>query len=422
VPRTPFRAAAACAVLSLAVACSNGTTKPAASGVPSGSAAPLAGTITVAAAGGEGEIKALRDVADAFQAAHPGTKVELDTVAGAGDLIAKLTTAFVAGDAPDMFLLNYRRLGGFAAKGVIEPVSGVETSGLFERSLEGFTFDGTLLCLPSNASSMVVYLNTALFARAGVALPNAGWTWADMLATARALKAKGVSAIGFETALIRLAPFVWSNGGEVVDSHDEPTVVDLSPAPAREALQHLLDLQATGMSATDRAAQDPEEAFAAGRVAMFLDSRRAVPGFRKTDGLAFDVAPVPTKRTATSVLHSDGYCVTKASDNKALARAFAAFAVTGDGARVLAEAGRTVPVLKTLARSGSFLAPDKAPKSSQVYLDQLPGVRALPHSPTWNEAEVVAEEVLAQLFAGKLTLDQAIAAIRTGTARELAKG
>lgn len=419
-PRTPFRLAASCAALSLAVACSNGTTRPAAS--PSGSAAPLAGTITVAAAGGEGEIKALRDVADAFQAAHPGTKVELDTVAGAGDLIAKLTTAFVAGDAPDMFLLNYRRLGGFAAKGVIEPVSGVDTSGLFERSLEGFTFDGTLLCLPSNASSMVVYLNTRLFAQAGVALPKPGWTWADMLATARALKAKNISAIGFETALIRLAPFVWSNGGEVVDSHDEPTVVDLSSPQAREAMEHLLDLQTTGMSATDRAAQDPEEAFTAGKVAMFLDSRRAVPGFRKTEGLEFDVAPVPTKRTATSVLHSDGYCVTKASDNKALARAFAAFAVTGDGAKVLAEGGRTVPVLKTLARSGSFLAPDKAPKSSQVFLDQLPGVRALPHSPTWNEAEVIAEEVMAQLFAGKLTLDQAIAQIRTGTARELAKG
>jgi multiple sugar transport system substrate-binding protein len=407
------------AVLSLAAACSNGTSRPLASSAPW----TVKGTITVAAAGGEGEIKALRDVADAFQAAYPGTKIELDTVAGAGDLIAKLTTAFVAQDAPDVFLLNYRRLGGFAAKGVIEPVAGVDTAELFGSSLDAFTFDGSLLCLPSNASSMVVYLNTELFARAGVDLPAAGWTWDDMLSTARALKAKGVSAIGFETALIRLAPFVWSNGGEVVDDPARPTVVDLSSGPAREALRHLLALQEHGMSATDRAAQDPEEAFTSGKVAMFLDSRRAVPGFRKTEGLAFDVAPVPSRGgKAVSVLHSDGYCVTKSSGNKDLARAFAAYAVTGDGARVLAEAGRTVPVLRTLARSASFLAPDKAPKSSQVFLDQLASVRALPHSPTWNEAEVVAEEVMAQLFAGKLTLDQAIERIRTGTRRELAKG
>ncbi len=409
------------AMLALVGACSEGTKNPQAS--PSSSVtSTLSGSITVAAAGGEGEVNALQSVADAFEAAHPGTTVTLDTVAGAGDLIAKLTAAFVAKDVPDLFLLNYRRLGDFAAKDVIEPVSGLDTSGLFDRSLDGFTFDGKLLCLPSNASSMVVYVNTTLFAQAGVALPKPGWTWDDMLATARALKAKGISAIGFETALIRLAPFVWSNGGEVVDDNAKPTVVDLSSAQARAAIQHLLDLQKTGQSATDRAAQEPEAAFSAGKIAMYLESRRAVPSFRNTDGLAFDVAPVPTKQSAVSVLHSDGYCVTKGSDNKDLARAFAAYAVTGDGAKVLAETGRTVPVDRALAQSASFLAPDKAPKSSQVFLDQLANVRTLPHSPRWNEAEELVEEVLAQLFAGKLTLDQAIAKIKTDTERELAKG
>ena len=266
----------------------------------------LSGTIKVAAAGGEGEINALQGVADAFMAAHAGTKVELDTVAAAGELISKLTAAFLAGKGPDVFILNYRRLGGLAAKGVIEPATGVDVSTQYPRPLEAFTFDGKLLCLPSNASSMVVYYNSALFTRAGVAPPKPAWTWDEMLATAKALRAKNVSAIGFETALIRLAPFVWSNGGEVVDSIDRPTVVDLSSAAAREALTFMLDLQETGQSATDRAAQDPESAFAAGRIAMYLDSRRAVPGFRKTEGLTFDVAPVPSKKTSTSVLHSDG--------------------------------------------------------------------------------------------------------------------
>lgn len=380
----------------------------------------LSGTITVAAAGGEGEIKAVQAVADAFEAAHPGTTVTVDSVAAAGELVSKLTTQFAAQSPPDVFVLNYRRLGGFAAKGVIEPVPGGSTDGLYAKPLTAFTFDGTLLCLPSNASSMVVYYNPALFAAAGVGLPKAGWTWDDMLTTARALKAKGTSAIGFETALIRLAPFVWSNGGEVVDDPDSPTTVDLGSPRAREALQFLLDLQKTGMSATDRAAQDPEEAFTAGKVAMYLDSRRAVPGFRKTDGLQFDVAPVPTKTASVSVLHSDGYCVAKASKNTALAQAFAAYVVTGDGAAVLAETGRSVPVRTSVATSPAFLAPDKAPKGSQVFLDQLEHVRSLPHTPGWNQAEEVVEEVLGQLFAGRTTLDKAIADIAAATRTELA--
>jgi multiple sugar transport system substrate-binding protein len=380
----------------------------------------LAGTITVAAAGGEGEIKALQGVADAFMTDNPGTKVTLDTVEGAGDLISKLTTAFAAQSAPDVFVLNYRRLGGFAARGVIEPVPSGGTDGMYDEPLEAFTFDGKLLCRPSNASSMVVYYNTELFAQAGVDVPSADWTWDDLRSTATALKAKGVSSIGFETALIRLAPFVWSNGGEIVDDVDEPTTVDLSSPEAKEAIQLLLDLQKSGMSATDRAAQDPEEAFTAGKVAMYLDSRRAVPGFRKTEGLAFDVAPVPTKKESVSVLHSDGYCVTKAGKNKALAEAFAAYATTGAGASVLAKSGRTVPVKKSIAESTDFLSPE-APKSSQVWLDQVDAARPLPHTPTWNEAEGVTEEILTQLFAGKLGLDEAIADIAAQTKVELAK-
>ena len=183
--------------------------------------AKLAGSITVAAAGGEGEIKALQGVADEFMVDNPGTTVTLDTVEGAGDLISKLTTAFAAQSAPDVFVLNYRRLGGFAASGVIEPVPSGGTEGMYDEPLEAFTFDGKLLCRPSNASSMVVYYNTKLFAQAGVDVPDADWTWDDLKSTATALKAKGVSSIGFETALIRLAPFVWSNGGEIVDDADK---------------------------------------------------------------------------------------------------------------------------------------------------------------------------------------------------------
>lgn len=383
--------------------------------------AGMKGTITVAASGGEGEIKALQSVADAFMSTNPGTTVKLDTVAQAGEMIAKLTAAFVAGNAPDVFLANYRRLGGLASKGVIEEVVGGDTSSLYEKPLEAFRFDGKLLCLPSNASSMVVYYNTALFTKAGVPAPKADWSWATMLATAKALKAKGISAIGFETALIRLAPFVWSNGGEIADAEIKPTMVDLSSSAARQAIQFLLDLQKTGQSATDRAAQEPESAFTAGKTAMYLDSRRAVPGFRKAKGLAFDVAGVPTKKQAVSVLHSDGYCVTKSSTNKALARAFARFAVTGDGAKLLAASGRTVPEMRSVANSESFLAPHKAPKSSKVWLDQLANVRPLPQSANWNEAEEFTEEVLVQLFAGKLTIDKAIAQITAGTKQRLAK-
>ncbi len=379
------------------------------------------GSITVQLSGGDSEIAAAQELVSAFEASHPGTSVTLVPVASQGDHIAKLATSFAAGNPPDVFLINYRRLGSFARPEVIDAVDVSAAKGLYPSTVSAFTRDGQLQCLPQNASSMVIYFNTALFAKTGVALPEPGWTWDDMLATARALQAKGVEAVGFETELIRLAPFVWSNGGEIVDDQAEPAKVTLDSPKAREAVQFLLDLQRTGLDATQRAAQEPEEAFIAGRTAMLLESRRVVPSLRKTDGLDFDVVGVPKKETATSVLHSDGYCVAAKSRNRALGRAFAEYAVSDEGATVLARTGRTVPSRQSLAESPVFLDPAAAPKSGQVYLDALPTVRAMPGAAGWNEAEETASEILTQLFAGKLSLDAAVERIGRDTATVLAQ-
>ena len=43
------------------------------------------------------------------------------------------------------------------------------------------------MCLPQNLSSLVVYYNRDLFDAAGVPYPEAGWTWDDFLAAAKAL-------------------------------------------------------------------------------------------------------------------------------------------------------------------------------------------------------------------------------------------
>ena len=407
-------------------ACSGGAGDP--SATSSGTAAPSAagsgavsGSIDVQLSGGEGEIKAAQELVDAFVASHPGTKVTLIPVASAADHVSKLTTAFAAGNPPDAFLINYRRMGAFAADGVIDPASADAAAALYPSTVEAFTKDGQLLCLPQNASSLVVYVNPALFAAAGVPLPSPGWTWDDMLSTAKALAAKKVEAIGFEASLIRLAPFVWSNGGEIVDDAEDPTRVTLGGTPAREAIEFLLALQKTGLDATQRAAQEPEEAFSSGRVAMFLDSRRAVPGLRKTEGLDFDVVGVPKKVSSVSVLHADGYCVSKRSDNRALGHAFAEYAVSLEGATVLARTGRTVPSLRALAESPVFLDPSAKPVSSRVFVDAIPTLRRLPSAPGWNEAEEITEDLLTQLFAGRLDVDDAVERIGRDTSSALAQ-
>ena len=44
-------------------------------------------------------------------------------------------------------------------------------------------------------------------------------------------------------SIIRVAPFVWSNGGELVDDEDAPTRFALDTPEATEAMQKFFDLR-----------------------------------------------------------------------------------------------------------------------------------------------------------------------------------
>lgn len=381
----------------------------------------VTGTLTVQAAGGEGELSALRELIAAYEDARPGVTVDFTGVPNQGDHIAKLSTAFAGGKPPDVFLLNYRRLGPFVERGVLAPADLGERSPeeFYEPALEAFTYDGELACVPQNTSSSVAYLNLDLLERAGLALPDESWTWDDFLRLAGDLDSKGIAAVGFAAEIRTVAPFVWTAGGEVVDDTDEPTAMTLDGPQARRALQLLLDLQQYGVDATSRAAVDPADQFAAGDLAVFVDSRRSVPSFRKAEGLSFDVRPLPRAeagRPSASLLASDAYCVAKASRVPRLAADFASYAVGPEGAVVLARSGRTVPSVKEVAQSEAFLDPSRQPASSTVFLDVIPQLRRLPNVGPQDEAEEAANDLLEQYFAGKATLDETVAEIRRATA------
>lgn len=419
------------------VAC--GDTAPTAPTPPAGTGAgaltgaggpALNGPLTVQASGSDSEIAALQKLLDAFVDANPAVDVQLTPVAEQEDHIAKLSTAFAGGKPPDVFVINYRQFGTFADKGVLEPLgdnlgSGADALDLdsfYPTVLEAFTRNDTLVCMPQNASSQVVYYNTALFEAAGIATPTPAWTLADFAAAAKALTRNGKKGLGFSPSIYRLAPYIWGAGGEIVDSTDAPTKITLDGEPARRVLDFFLGLQRDGVAldATDRAAEDGDERFARGELGMWLDSRARTPKFRGTDGLAFDVAPLPVGSTGkpVSVLHSDGYCVPRAGGNKAAALALARFAAGPAGSPVLSATGRTVPAFRPTATSPAFLD-GKAPASAQVFLDQIPTLRRVPNVGTWSEAEAAADDALEQLFAGKTSLDAAAATTATTSAAKL---
>lgn len=378
------------------------------------------------------EIGAFRDVVDAYREVDPTTSVRLIEASDRADLLARLATSFAGGSPPDLFLINYRFFGQFATRGVLEPIAdrlatseAIGAEDFYPQALEAFRFGGQLTCLPQNISSLVVYYNRDLFVAADVPEPESGWTWREMVERAATLTmdtdGDGTAdqhGLGVEPSLIRLAPFVWSNGGTLVDDPDAPTHFTLDDAASSEALRDFFSLGVfPSVIPTEREveSEDLESRFLNGRLAMILSSRRSTPTFRTITTFDWDVASLPMHRQPASILHSDAYCLTAASEHPEAAWQFMEFALGPEGQRIAVATGRTVPSLREVAVSEAFLDPTARPAHAQIFLDAIPHMRRLPVLSTWPEIEDAAEPILELGLYGGLPVHEVIRRLREAT-------
>ena len=361
------------------------------------------------------ELRAYRELIASYEALQPGAKVELIPVGRQTDHMAKLSTAFAAGDPPELFVLNFRRFGQFADKRVLTALGPAMTaSGQFHEdefytpAIEAFRYQGELVCLPQNVSSLVVYYNRALFRHAGVPYPAPGWHLHQLLGAAQAISKKAprpqgqvTYGLGFEPTLIRLAAFIWGFGGELVDSTENPKRIRID-GPALSALRFVKFLNGTYGVVPPLAAyksEDHESRFARGALGMLLQSRRFTASLRQTPNLDWDVAPFPiVYGKPVSVLHADAYCQAASARDPAAAQRFVAYALSAEGQGILTRSGRLVPSRKTVAQSPVFLDPAQPPASAQVFLDAIPSLRRTPNIAAWHEIESKADVLLEEWF------------------------
>lgn len=363
-------------------------------------------TFTFQVSGDPEETAVYAAIAAAYNETGPATGVEVVEVPSKDDHLALLQTSFAAGDAPEVFLLNYREYAPFVERGALTPVQGllerrdVDLADYYEPPVDAFTLGGELQCMPQNVSSLVVYVNTAMFEAAGIALPTEGWTFREFVATAQALVNEDVDGVYVEPSIIRVAPFAWSSGAEVTDDPVSPTRLTLDDPDTREVVGLLASLQTAGLMPTEEelAAKDADTRFMDGELAMVLSSRKSVPLYREAPDLDFDVVPLPEIDEPATILHSDAYCLSSQAEGASAAADFIAFATGPEGQSIAALGGRTVPSLRSVAESGAFLNSTLEPEHNSVFLDAIDHMRATPVLAGWPEIEDLAEEYLTRIW------------------------
>ncbi|HNF35982.1 MAG TPA: sugar ABC transporter substrate-binding protein [Anaerolineales bacterium] len=367
------------------------------------------------------ELKAYQDLVAAFEKQHPEIKVELIHIPSQGDYRKRLAADLVGGEPADVVLINYRRFSGLALKNAFEPLGpylekseSIAYDDFYALSMRAFSLNDQVVCIPQNISSLVAYYNKDLFDAAGIPHPDAGWTWDEFISASKALTLDVDSdgrvdqyGAGVEPTLIRVAPFVWQNGGKVSINN----ALTLAEPLDLEAVQWFVDWQVTHHivpNAEEEKAESSESRFINGRVAIYFNSRRLVPTFREITAFDWDVAPLPVGRSDATILHSDAYCLTAASQHKEDAWTFIEFANSAAGQSLIAQSGRTVPSLIQVAESDAFLDPNAKPEHSRVFLDVIPFTLRLPQQANWADIEEICDEELQRAFFGEVTALEAM--------------
>lgn len=396
------------------------------------SAAPTgeeAVTLTWAMWGSPAEIETHQKVADAFMAEHPDIQIEIMSEPWS-DYFTKVQTLWASGDPeviPDVLFLS--PVINYAADGVLENLdpyiekAGYDLEDYWPALLQWATYNGSVYGFPRDIGLEVTYYNKDIFDEAGLAYPEEGWTWDDLLAIADKLTVVEPNgrvsryALGMEGGKYSL--WVTQNRGTILDDMRNPSKCTLNEPAAEEAIQFFADMMENNYAmrpANLSQAGGDAAVFQSGQVAMIIQNASRVSAFNQAD-MNYDVAvnPLPADGRRTNSAAGAAWVMSAQSDNKDAAWTFLQWLQSTDGGqRIYTESGEIFPALRSTARSDAFLEADVPPQNRQAFLTE--GENAEPlrtgYFPEWNEMNgSIISPGLERVWAGEASASEAVSDI-----------
>ncbi|WP_423464382.1 ABC transporter substrate-binding protein [Promicromonospora sp. MS192] len=210
-------------------------------------------TLTMTWWGADARHQSTLDAIELFEEKYPRITVE-PTYADWAGYWDRLATTAAAGDMPDVIQFDQLYLSSYAGRGALLDLDAlsefVDASSLPENVLGSGRVDGTLYAVPIGVAGNGVVMNTSLFEKYDVPIPDTDtWTWDDFDATAEAIteasggEVRGVSPFGADS--FSLEVFARQQGDTLFDAEGD---VAIDPAVLAAYWQRRLDWIDSGAS------------------------------------------------------------------------------------------------------------------------------------------------------------------------------
>jgi fructooligosaccharide transport system substrate-binding protein len=248
---------------------------------------------------------------DAFNEANVGkVKVNVEFIprgGGGSGYEDKINTALTTGQLPDIITIDGPNTAAYAESGIITPITSFISeeakADYVDSIIQQGTFNNELYTLGNMESTVALFYNKTMLEEAGIepgTIENP-WTWDDFYNAGKTLTEKlGAPALDLalnwtgEWKIYAYAPFVWSNGGDVISEDGLDAEGIFNSSENAEGFAFIKKLVDEGITT----ATPEENVFQSGKAALYLNGAWTIAGLEKDyPDLEWGVMPFPVSPT-----------------------------------------------------------------------------------------------------------------------------
>lgn len=137
------------------------------------------------------------------------------------ELHSKLKSAFVAGEEPDVCVMEIASIQTFAEGGIIQPIGEFmdqeDVADFYPGLMENCYVNRTLYGIPYLRSTPVLYYNKTLFEKAGLDPEQGPADWKELAEMSKKLETAGAAGYGFISDVWHYEALIRCNGGDTVN-------------------------------------------------------------------------------------------------------------------------------------------------------------------------------------------------------------